>query len=103
MTTFIAVFIKHIDNKNHAVANAPRYTFNTETDVKEGDVILSSHYKDQVLCVSIVPHSFTHYNLATKKLANDPGENDRVVPLRVLDTTPITDEKKFGLVANVKI
>ena len=82
MKTFLAVFTKEKLPDKEA-AQLKHYTFNTEKDIKIGDLIQSDRYNTPIQVFSIFDESKKFVNVVTGELS-DKRVNNRFVEIVVV-------------------
>jgi hypothetical protein len=64
------IFVIYTDVKKEKAAYDKRYAFNTESDVKEGDMLKSDNYKTNVQVVKILPQAFKYFDRNSGELSD---------------------------------
>lgn len=64
-----------------------KYSFNTDSEVKEGDVLKSDSYKDNMLVTTVLDKSFNYYNSTTGELRDNINSSmcNKIVELVIID------------------
>lgn len=53
------------------IGNIKKYCFNTEADLKEGDILKSPDYSTGIQVVKVLDKPYVYYNQTTGDLSND--------------------------------
>jgi hypothetical protein len=70
MKTVLVVYTDNFLSKS-AVARAKKYCFNTESDLREGDMIKSKDYTTSMQVVKVLDKSYKYFNGATGELSDE--------------------------------
>ena len=71
MKTIIVVYTNTKITKKAEIAKLKRYSFNTSSDVKEGDLISTSSYNTCIQVVKVLEKDHKYYNTSTGELSNE--------------------------------
>lgn len=96
MKTF---FVVYINNKSTTVDEANRtkmtkYSFNTEEDVKVGDILESDKYSSPMLVTEVLSKAYKYYNSQSGDLSDEPTST-KCYPIR---TMVISESKDKNIV-----
>ena len=70
-TIFVVYTTQKLDLNDSATKKIKRYVFNTEEDLKEGDMLKSPNYETPMMVVRILDTSFKYYNHVTGELLDE--------------------------------
>jgi hypothetical protein len=65
------ILVIYTDVKVNDLVYNKRYAFNTESDVKEGDMLNSPNYSTKMQVVKVLDKSFKYFNKVTGELSDD--------------------------------
>ena len=71
MNTILVIYSNTKLESKKDIARTKRYSFNTESDVKEGDLIKTQEYSTNLQVVKVLDTSFKYYNASTGELSNE--------------------------------
>jgi hypothetical protein len=71
MKTILVIYTNSKLESKKDIAKNKRYSFNTESDVKEGDLIKTQEYSTNLQVVKVLPEAFKYYNASTGELSNE--------------------------------
>ena len=82
-----AVYGERTDFTDKEIRGMKKYTFNTESDVKEGDLLKSDSYKDNMFVVTVIDKSFNYYNSSTGEFRDDINSSmcNKIAELVIID------------------
>ena len=82
-----AVYGERTELTDKEIRGNKKYSFNTESDVKEGDVLKSDSYKDNMLVTTVLDKSFNYYNSSTGELRDDINSSmcNKIAELVIID------------------
>lgn len=84
MKTFLAIFTE--TKLNHPSNRRKRYAFNTDDDIKVGDLIKCNLYHQPIQVTRIIRHYKKWYDPTNGKLTNSPhGDCEMIRSIRILD------------------
>lgn len=69
MKTILVVYTNRQMSKKE-IAGSKKYAFNTDSDLKEGDMISSQEYTTPMLVVKVLDEHYKYFNHATGELTN---------------------------------
>ena len=70
MRTILVVYTDNLLSKNE-IAKAKKYSFNTESNLKEGDMVKSSTYSTAMQVVKVLDKSYKFYNSSTGEMSDE--------------------------------
>lgn len=84
------IFVVYTDEKNFNVkaCKVKKYAFNTENDVKVGDILKSSTYDTNMVVTDVLDKAYKYYNNTTGELSDVLNST----ALRSIKTMDITDK-----------
>jgi hypothetical protein len=94
MKTVLVVFTKRKLELDSEISKLKRYSYNTEADLKEGDLISSKSYDSYLQVVKILPRDFMYYNSATGEMSNEFNSSDQ----RKIKTLVINQENDDNII-----
>lgn len=71
MKTILVAFTNKRSLTAREIRNTKLYSFNTEADLKEGDIIESNSYSTRMLVVKILEKAFRYYNTSNGDLTDN--------------------------------
>lgn len=71
MKTVLVVFTKKKLESDSEISRIKRYSYNTEADLKEGDLISSKSYDSYLQVVKVLDKPYLYYNSTTGELSNE--------------------------------
>lgn len=71
MKTVLVVFTKKKLELDSEISRLKRYSYNTEADLKEGDLVSSKSYDSYLQVVKVFDNAYLYYNSATGELSNE--------------------------------
>ena len=82
-----AVYGERTELTDKEIRGNKKYSFNTDSEVKEGDVLKSDSYKDNMLITTVLDKSFNYYNSSTGELRDDINSSmcNKIVELVIID------------------
>lgn len=69
MKTIIVIYTNNRINSTKEVNSKPKYSFNTESDLKVGDIIKSSQYSSNMQITSVLDKCYKYVNCKTGDLS----------------------------------
>ena len=69
MKTIIVIYTNNRINSTKEVNSKPKYSFNTEANLKVGDIIKSSQYSSNMQVVSVLDKCYRYVNCKTGDLS----------------------------------
>ena len=69
MKTIIVIYTNNRINSSKEVNSKPKYSFNTNSDLKVGDIIKSSQYSSNMQVVSVLDKCYKYVNCKTGDLS----------------------------------
>ena len=69
MKTIIVIYTNNRINSSKEVNSKPKYSFNTNSDLKVGDIIKSSQYSSNMQVVSVLDKCYRYVNCKTGDLS----------------------------------
>ena len=69
MKTILVVYTNRQMSKKE-IAGAKKYAFNTDSDLKVGEIISSQEYTTPMMVVKVLDESYQYFNFATGELTN---------------------------------
>jgi hypothetical protein len=71
MKTILVIYSNAKTITNNLLARNKKYAFNTEADVKVGDIIASNSYDTNMIVAKVLDKSYTYYNASTGELTDE--------------------------------
>lgn len=71
MKTILVVFTKERLGKDSDTSKMKKYAYNTEADLKEGDLIISNSYNSFLQVTNVLETLYTYYNSVTGEMSNE--------------------------------
>ena len=71
MKTIIVIYTNNRINSSKEVNSKPKYSFNTESDLKVGDIIKSSQYSSNMQIIAVSNICYRYVNCKTGDLSMD--------------------------------
>jgi hypothetical protein len=99
MKTILAIFTNVIVTDSTELAKAKKYSYNTESDIKVGDMIKSQNYTKPVQIVEILEDTFEWYNPKTGSMSNE-RESEDFFNIRQLELCEEEDLTIYGIKIN---
>jgi hypothetical protein len=69
--TVLVIYTNEKITSKTQIGRLAKYSFNTSSDVKEGDMIKSNEYSSAMQIVKVLDESFAYYNKSTGELTNE--------------------------------
>lgn len=87
------IFVIYTNERKEKAAYDKRYAFNTESDVKEGDMLKSDNYKTNVQVVKILDTAFKYFDRNSGELSNNLYSTNQyeIRNIRVIEPLNETD------------
>ena len=70
MKTILVIYTNKKLTKSSEIGKNKRYAFNTEADLKEGDMFESNDYSTKLQVVKVLDKSYIYYNASTGELSD---------------------------------
>ena len=70
MKTILVVYTDKRNLTKSEISKLKRYSFNSDSEIKEGDVISSAQYNTPMLVVKVLHEAFKYYNPNTGEMSN---------------------------------
>lgn len=88
MKTILVAFTKKKIDDLETLNNSKGYSFNTDADVKPGDIIVTDNYSTYLQVINVLPNCYKYYNYKTGELFEEStsGSNGEIKVL-VLNKT----------------
>lgn len=71
MKTILVIFTKNKVEDSSTIATTKKYSFNTNEDIKVGDMLKSSSYSTELQVVKVLDRSYKYYNSVTGELSDE--------------------------------
>ena len=89
--TILVAFMSESNNET-TVQKKKKYSFNTDEDLKVGDILFVPNYKKNVFVSMVSDKLFKYYNISTGELTNEINSSS-IFPIRKLVLTDNPEEK----------
>ena len=99
MKTIIVIYTNNRINSSKEVNSKPKYSFNTEADLKVGDIIKSSQYSSNMQVIAILDKCFNYVNCKTGDLAMECNSTN-CFAIRELVIQDKEENKIYGTLIN---
>lgn len=97
--TILVVFMSDANNEV-TVKKKKKYSFNTDADLKVGDILYVPNYGKNVFVSMIADKAFKYYNISTGELTNEINSSN-IFPIRTLSITDFPQESEEFVQAKV--
>jgi hypothetical protein len=94
MKTILVVYTNKLLSKSE-IAKVKKYSFNTSTDLKEGDMFSSPSYDTNMQVVKVLDKDFKYYNANTGELS-DTFNSTAQWEIKILVIREEEDEVTYG-------
>ena len=71
MNTILVVYTNELSLSKKDIRTKKAYAFNTNSTLKEGDLIKTKEYDTRILVIKVLENAFKYYNSTTGELSND--------------------------------
>lgn len=89
MKTFYVLFVNEPVTDPITIKTSKRYSFNSQGELKVGDIIESSTYKRKLQVIEELPESFKYFNFASGELKNELNDSkDAAIKELVIGEAP---------------
>ena len=99
MKTIIVIYTNNRINSSKEVNSKPKYSFNTNSDLKVGDIIKSSQYSSNMQVVSVLDKCYKYVNCKTGDLSMDCNSTN-CFAIRELVIRDEEENKIYGTLVN---
>ena len=99
MKTIIVIYTNNRINSTKEINSKPKYSFNTEADLKVGDIIKSSQYSSNMQVVAILDKCFNYVNCKTGDLSMECNSTN-CFAIRELVIQDEEENKIYGTLVN---
>ena len=99
MKTIIVIYTNNRINSSKEVNSKPKYSFNTNSDLKVGDIIKSSQYSSNMQVISVLDKCYRYVNCKTGDLSMDCNSNN-CFAIRELVIQDEEENKIYGTLVN---
>ena len=99
MKTIIVIYTNNRINSSKEVNSKPKYSFNTNSDLKVGDIIKSSQYSSNMQVVSVLYKCYIFVNCKSGDLSMDCNSTN-CFAIRELVIRDEEENKIYGTLVN---
>lgn len=99
MKTIMVIYTNNRTNSTKEVNSKPKYSFNTEANLKVGDIIKSSQYSSNMQVVSVLDKCYRYVNCKTGDLSMECNSTNCFV-IRELVIQDKEENKIYGTLVN---
>ncbi len=99
MKTIIVIYTNNRINSSKEVNSKPKYSFNTNSDLKVGDIIKSSQYSSNMQVVSVLDKCYRYVNCKTGDLSMECNSTN-CFAIRELVIQDKEENKIYGTLIN---
>ena len=99
MKTIIVIYTNNRINSTKEVNSKPKYSFNTESDLKVGDIIKSSQYSSNMQITAVLDKCYKYVNCKTGDLSMDCNSTN-CFAIRELVIQDEEENKIYGTLVN---
>ena len=99
MKTIIVIYTNNRINSSKEVNSKPKYSFNTNSDLKVGDIIKSSQYSSNMQVVSVLDKCYKYVNCKTGDLSMECNSTN-CFAIRELVIQDEEENKIYGTLVN---
>ena len=99
MKTIIVIYTNNRINSTKEVNSKPKYSFNTEANLKVGDIIKSSQYSSNMQVVSVLDKCYRYVNCKTGDLSMECNSANCFV-IRELVIQDKEENRIYGTLVN---
>ena len=99
MKTIIVIYTNNRINSSKEVNSKPKYSFNTNSDLKVGDIIKSSQYSSNMQVISVLDKCYRYVNCKTGDLSMECNSTN-CFAIRELVIQDKEENKIYGTLVN---
>ena len=99
MKTIIVIYTNNRINSTKEINSKPKYSFNTNSDLKVGDIIKSSQYSSNMQVVSVLDKCYRYVNCKTGDLSMECNSTNCFV-IRELVIQDKEENRIYGTLVN---
>lgn len=95
MVTILCVYTNTQVTSNKEIGKLKKYSFNTSSDLKEGDMISTKEYSTNLQVVKVLPKAFKYFNGSTGEMSDEFNSTSQWL-IRTLDIREEDEEIIIG-------